>query len=119
MFIQIEFQIYDIDKFKFQDLKEHNLIGRVETTIREIVETETLVKEVDEAKSRKAKSYLKVTSAEYDGGNTKYEIALTANGLSSRHDIFFKFEVYRLTEWVPIYCSDVQENFKEVKFEPF
>jgi len=55
---------------------------------------------------------LKVTSAEYDGGNSKYEIALTANGLSSRHDIFFKLEVYRLTEWVPIYCSDIQESFK-------
>lgn len=84
----------------------------MDTTIREIVEAETLVKEIEEVKNRKAKSYLKVTSAECDGGNSKYEIALVAMGMSSRHDIFFKLEVYRMAEWVPIYCSDVQESLK-------
>ena len=95
--------MFDIDRNKPLDIDKQNRVGVVDMNMREIVEAGTCLREIDQKSYHKPKGKLKIVSSEYDSGNTKFEIELTANNFMNKHEILLKMEIFKSTEWVPIY----------------
>lgn len=65
---------------------------------------------------RKGKAVLKTNCAEYDSGNSKYEIGLEVNNFVGKLEVFYVIEVLKPNEWIPIAKSESIEVKKNMKF---
>ncbi len=95
-----------MDYSRLDKLNEQVKIGTVTKGMDEISENDHGEFEVELENKKKTKAVLKTSCAEYDSGNSKYEIGLEMSNFVGNVLGFYVIEVLKLNEWIPIAKSE-------------